>query len=249
MNLDPRPGVVERRLAAVERVIAVTGGKGGIGKSMVSSCLAATLARQGKDTGLLDLDLTGPCDHLILGVDTPFPEEEYGLVPPLADGVRFMSVSYFTGPEAVPLRGADVSNAVIELLTIVQWGALDYLVIDMPPGLGDALLDIVRLLHRSEFLVVATSSRVVIQTVQRTLHLLNQVQVPVLGIVENMQRAATPAVFQLARELGVPFWGSLPFDDSLEEATGQAAALVQTRFGRALADMTRRQLLNSPPLP
>jgi ATP-binding protein involved in chromosome partitioning len=242
VNLDPRPAVIERRLAQIRRIIAVTGGKGGIGKSMVSSCLALSLARDGHRVGLLDLDLTGPCDHVILGVDTPFPEEEFGLIPPLHHGVRFMSISYFTGEDPAPLRGADVSNALIELLAIVQWGELDYLVIDMPPGLGDALLDAVRLLPRAEFLVVSTASKVVVQTVKRTLRLLDQVRAPVLGVVENMHRGDADAVGAMAREAGLRFWGSLPFDPQLEEALGDAAALAQTRAVVVLAEMARRQL-------
>ncbi len=245
-NLDPRPGVIDRRLDAVERLVAVSGGKGGIGKSVVSAGLALVLARQGLRVGLLDLDLTGPCGHLILGIDTSFPEESFGLIPPLAHGIRFMSISCFTGAEAAPLRGADVSNAIIELLTIVQWGRLDYLIIDMPPGLGDALLDAVRLLRRSEFLIVSTASRVVVQTVQRTLRLLDMVQVPVAGIVENMQRdgyAADPDIRALARDRGLPFWGSLPFDACLEPAVGDPEALACTAFAQALGKMVRSHLL------
>lgn len=242
MKGDPRLSVIDRRLEKVERIIAVTGGKGGIGKSMVSSCLALNLARSGWKVGLLDLDLTGPCDHLILGVDTPFPEEEFGLVPPLVGGIRFMSITYFIGEKPAPLRGADLSNALIELLAIVQWGELDFLVIDMPPGLGDALLDAVRLLQRTEFMIVSTASRVVLETVKRSLDLLGQMGVPIVGIVENMRRGEGKAVEELAMQRKLPFLGSLPFDEELEEALGDREQLAQTAAASALMGVIRNGL-------
>jgi len=211
-------------------------------KSMVSACLALCLAREGRRVGLLDLDLTGPCDHMILGVDPPFPEERHGLVPPEVHGIRFMSITYFTGEDPAPLRGADISNALIELLAIVQWGALDHLVIDMPPGLSDALLDAVRLLQRGEFLVVATASTLVVRTVRRTLRLLAQVQAPVLGVLENMRRGDDPAVADLAAEEKAPFWGALPFDDGLEDALGRPDDMLSTPCGSALRTVVRERL-------
>ena len=127
MDLDPRPAVIEKRLSDVKRVLAVTGGKGGIGKSMVASTLALVLREAGHCVGLLDLDFTGPCDHIILDIQGPFPEEVFGLVPPEVHGLRFMSVTHFVGEAPAPLRGEDVSNALIELLCITQWGDLDFL--------------------------------------------------------------------------------------------------------------------------
>ena len=242
--MDPRIAVIDRRLERVERIVAVTGGKGGIGKSVVSSALALSLARVGYRVGLLDLDLTSPCDHLILGLEPPFPEEKFGLVPAEAGGIRFMSITFFSGDDPVPLRGADLSNALVELLAIVQWGELDFLVIDMPPGLGDALLDAVRLLRRAEFLVVATASRVVVETVKRTLKLLDQVEASVIGIVENMRRGAETAVEELAAEAGLTFLGSLPFDDGLEEAMGDTGRLAQTQTVTTLQKVISASLLS-----
>ncbi len=232
---DPRLAQIDVCLRDVRRVVAVTGGKGGIGKTLVASILALDLARAGRRVGLLDLDLTGPCDHLVLGVEGVFPREEAGIVPPLTHGIHFMSITHFSGAEPAPLRGADVSNALIELLAITRWGVLDVLVIDMPPGLGDAALDTVRLLGRAEFLVVATAARVVRETVKRTLRLLDQVGVGVLGVVENMARDGGDGVEELAAEFGVPLLGVLPFDGEVEEAMGDAERLASTSFARALA--------------
>ena len=235
--MDPRPAIIDKRLHQVGRIIAVTGGKGGIGKSLVASTLALSLEEAGRRVGLLDLDLTGPCDHVILGVEDLFPIEEFGLEPPVAHGVRFMSIAFFTGARPAPLRGADVSNALIELLAITQWGPLDYLVVDMPPGLGDTTLDAFRLLPRAEFLVVATGSRVVLETVRRTLELLTRHRAAMLGVVENMKHGDSAAVEEMAAGFQVPFLGALPFDPQVEEGIGAVELLRRTAFAAAVREL------------
>ena len=227
--MDPRPAVIEKRLRRVGRIVAVTGGKGGIGKSVVSSLLALSLSHEGHRTGLLDLDLTGPCDHLFLGHEGSFPEEEFGVIPPRVGGVRFMSVTHFAGDRPAPLRGADVSDAVIEILAITRWDELDVLVIDMPPGLGDATLDVIRFLPRAEFLVVSTGNRVVVETVRKTLGLLQSTGSRILGVIENMvhgERSSEVGV--LARSFSCTTLGSIPLDDALEGAVGDPARLLET---------------------
>ena len=233
-RVDPRLAVIDERLRDVKRILAVTGGKGGIGKSMVASTLALTLAGQGRRTGLLDLDLTSPSDHVILGCDTHFPEEEFGIDPLQVHGIAFMSVTCFSGDTPAPLRGSDVTNALIELLAITRWGELDMLVIDMPPGLGDVTMDTVRLLRRAEYLAVATSSPVVLETVRKTLRLHGKLDSRMAGLLENMQRRESAAVAQLAAEHDVPHLGALPFDESIEQAVGDARKLEQTSFAAAL---------------
>jgi len=240
--MDPRIAGVTRQLSRVGRVVAVTGGKGGIGKSMVSSLLALVLAAQGRRTGLLDLDLTGPCDHLVLGLDHEFPEEERGLVPPCVHGVRFMSVAYFTGDLPAALRGPDVTNALIELLAITRWDELDVLVVDMPPGLGDATLDTLRLIPRTEYLVVTTASPLVAPTVRRMLQLLGRLDSRTLGVVENMNRGASDGVHRLAEEFGLPLLAVLPYDETLEDAVGDPPRLLRTPFASALREAVRAVL-------
>lgn len=244
--MDPRAGIIDRRVSGVGRIIAVTGGKGGIGKSQVATGLALVLAHADRRVGLLDLDFTGPCDHIALGAAGGFPEEEFGITPPVVGGIHFMSITHFIGNDPAPLRGADMSNALIELLAITQWGDLDCLVIDMPPGLGDATLDVVRLLPRAEYLVVATRSRLVVETVRRTLELLRRLQTPMLGVVENMARSDSDRVPDLAARFGVPFLGSLPFDEELEEALGDPDQLANTRFGREVSLVAGRYLAGYP---
>jgi ATP-binding protein involved in chromosome partitioning len=234
--IDPRDAVLEDRLSAIRRIVAVTGGKGGIGKSVVSSLLALTLSERGVHVGLLDLDLTGPCDHLILGIEPRFPEEPHGVEPPLHAGVRFMSVSLFGGKSPAPLRGVDLTG---EMLAITRWGKLDTLIVDMPPGLADTALDAMRLLPRAEYLAVTTSSSVVLQTVRRTLALLCELRVDVCGVVENMAREESNGAAALANEFGVPLLGGVPYDPDLEQALGDPQRLLDTVAARSVAELSR----------
>lgn len=242
MMIDPRLAVIEPRLADIGRIIAVTGGKGGIGKSLVASTLAAALAAAGQHTGLLDLDFTGPCDHLVLGAEGGFPEENFGILPQVVADVHFMSISTFDERTPAPLRGGDMSNALIELLAITRWGALDTLVIDMPPGLGDMALDTVHVLPRAEYLVVASPARLVAQTVARTLALLQRLDRRVIGLVENMSAAEDGAsaapVQAMAAEYELPVLGVLPRDDAVEPSLGDPPALLQTQFGQAVRKLS-----------
>ena len=233
--MDPRHGAVERRLGEVRRILAVTGGKGGIGKSAVASTLALLFGERGLATGLLDLDLTSPTDHVFLGASGAFPTEEFGIEPPLVAGVRLMSVSYFLGPgRPAPLRGPDVTNATLELLAVTRWSPLDLLVLDMPPGLGDAALDLVRLVRRAEYLVVSADSLVVLETARRTVRLLRDLDADVAGVVENFTRTPSERLRDLSAEFDVPFLGSLPWDESFESAVGDPDRLLRTRFAEAL---------------
>lgn len=218
--IDPRPSVIDERLKRVKRIVAVTGWKGGIGKSVTACTLALLLAKKGYKTGLFDLDLSGASDHIILGAKGLFPKEEKGLEPPVYEGVKFMSLVFFSENKAVPLRGANVSDAIIELLAITQWGELDFLVLDMPPGINDAALDVMRFARRAEVLAVTTPSVIAHDVLERSLALYRSLEAPVLGVVENMARGAKAG--------GAA--ASLRFDPGLEAALGRPAALLKTAF-------------------
>ncbi len=230
--IDPRSSVIAKRLAGVKRVLAVTGWKGGIGKSSVASVLALVLARQGRRTALLDLDFTGASDHIILGINQAHYTEETGLNPPVAQGITFMSMSFFSQGRAIPLRGGDVSQAALELLAVTQWGDQDYLIVDMPPGIGDAALDMVRWIKQAELLVVTTPSVLAVETLRRSLTLFERLNVPLLGIVENLS-AGTPGAFNQHPK----FLGALPRDPGLEAATGHPEQILETRFARKIAQI------------
>lgn len=235
-TIDPRPFAVADRLAGVSRIIGVTGSKGGIGKSVVASTLALTLADQGRRVGLFDLDFTSPSDHVVLGVSRSFPEEEFGIEPHLAHGISLMSVAFFAGDAAVPLRGGAATNALLELLAITRWGDLDVLVLDMPPGLGDTSLDVIRLLPRLEFLLVGNGSKVVVESVRKALQLFDELGVSMVGLMENMRRGDDDAVAALAAAVGVPFLGSVPYDPDLESALGDVERLRRTVLYRFLGE-------------
>ena len=231
---DPRISVINERLSTVRRIIAVSSGKGGVGKSLTASMLALALVKKGYSVGLFDLDFTSPSTHIILGVEGAQPKEEKGLVPPKVHGLEYMSIVYYTGDYASPLRGVDVSNALIELLAVTRWGKLDFLVIDMPPGIGDATLDIIRLIKGVGLLVVTTSSQLAFETVRKLVNLLNDLKVPVLGVVENMKMGKSHYVEQQTKRLGVAFLGEVSFDRRIEESLGNVDALAKTVFAETI---------------
>ena len=240
MQIDPRSVVVDERLAGVRRIIGVAGSKGGIGKSVVASTLALALADQGRRVGLFDLDFTSPSDHVVLGVDRSFPDEEFGIDPHRVHGIDMMSVAFFAGDAPVPMRGEAATSALLELLAITRWGEQDVLVLDMPPGLGDTSLDVIYLLPRLEFLLVGNGSRVVIESVRRALQLLVELDVPLLGMLENMRRGTEDAVSGLAASFGVDMLGSVPYDDGLEAALGDVARLRATAVYSTLRTIVER---------
>ncbi len=228
--VDPRTAVIAKRLRGVKRIVAVSGGKGGVGKSLVASALALELSRKGCGVGLFDLDFTSPSTHLILGVKALVPEEKKGIIPPEIDGLKYMSIVYYTGNDAVPLRGQDTSNALIELLSVTQWGELDFLILDMPPGISDATLDLIRLVDGIEFLVVTTPSKLALGTAQKLVGLLRELKTPVFGVIENMVRSADADVQKPAERMGIEFSGRVCFDENIERAIGDRKALLQTSF-------------------
>jgi len=228
--MEARISVIEKRLRNIKRIISVASGKGGVGKSLVASSLALNLSRKGLKVGLLDLDLYGPSSHIILGVKDVFPEEEKGIIPPKVHGINFMSIVYFTEDKPAPFRGIDISNIIIELLAITQWGELDYLIIDMPPGIGDETLDVMRLVKKSEFLVVTTPSKVAMGAVSKLLQLLKELKLPVIGVVENMKMAESNYIEDYVSKMGLTYLNSISFDKNLEESIGNASKLLETMF-------------------
>jgi len=229
--MEVRTSVIDKRLGNIKRIISVASGKGGVGKSLVASSLALNLSKKGYKVGLLDLDLYGPSSHIILGVDDfGFPEEEKGIIPPEINGIKFMSIVYFTEDKPSPFRGIDISNIIIELLAITQWGELDFLIIDMPPGIGDETLDVIRLVKRSEFLVVSTPSKVAMGAVSKLLKILKELKLPVLGVVENMKMNESTYVKDNVTKMGLPFLNSVLFDQNLENSIGLPDKLLETSF-------------------
>jgi ATP-binding protein involved in chromosome partitioning len=236
---DPRTSVIGERLKGVRRIIAVSSGKGGVGKSLVATTLALSLAKKGCKVGLFDLDFTSPSTHLILGAGDAKPTEEKGLVPPKVVGLTYMSLIYYSGDQAAPLRGADTSNALIELLAVTLWGKLDYLIIDSPPGIGDAMLDLVRLVPRIEFLIVTTPSQLAFETVKKQIRLLKELKVTILGVVENMKMSPSENMKRQTEALGVKFLTEVPFDNTVEAAIGDPKKLLATKIGKKVQQVAQ----------
>ena len=240
MRIDPRISVINQRLAKIDRIIAVSSGKGGVGKSMVATALALSLAKEGCRVGLFDLDFTGPSTHIILGAPSNLkPKEDRGIVPPTFEGLEYMSLVYYVGDNPAPLRGADVSNALIELLLITQWGTLNFLVIDMPPGIGDAVLDLVRLVERIEFLIITTPSLLAFEVVKKQVLLLCELKMPIIGVVENMKTDKANTVEADSLKLGLKYVGSIPFDSTVEDAIGYPEKILDTAIGKSMAQIKK----------
>ena len=235
--VDPRTSIINERMREISRIIAVSSGKGGVGKSLVSATLALTLAKKGYEVGLFDLDFTSPSTHIILGIEGLQPKEEKGVVPPIVHGIKYMSIIYYSGEHATPLRGADVSNALIELLSITRWDTLDFLVIDMPPGIGDATLDLIRLIKNIEFLIVTTPSQLAFETVRKLVSLLKELKIPVIGVVENMKMNKSDAIQEQTRKLGVRFLAESSYDPEVEEAIGDTNKLQNTSLAKKMEEV------------
>ena len=232
--VDPRVSIIDRRIESIRDIIAVSSGKGGVGKSLTASTLALILAKRGYKVGLFDLDFTSPSTHVILGVEDVKPKEEKGIIPPRVHGVEYMSIVYYSGERAAPLRGADVSNALIELLAITRWSELDFLIIDMPPGIGDATLDVIRLIKRIKFLIITTPSQLAFETVKKLVNLLKDLKVQVLGVIENMKMDNSNLIRQKVQCLDVPYLGDIHFDAKIEGSIGNMNKLLLSDFARKI---------------
>ena len=239
---DPRLAVLGERLAGINRIIAVTGGKGGIGKTVIATTTALILKGDGFTCGLCDLDFCGPTTHIVLGVEGVEPHEDKGIVPPQVCGIKYLSVVFFSQDKPTPLRGTDISNAIIELLAITRWGNLDVLVIDMPPGLSDPALDLVRFIPNAEYLVVTTSSRLAWVTTQKVVQFIKSLGLPIIGVIENLAFDGPSFVQSAVERFNLPYLGRIEFDPSVEDALGDPHKLLATRFATQLSNCIDRIL-------
>jgi ATP-binding protein involved in chromosome partitioning len=247
-SFDPRGAAVQKRLVGVDRVAAFCSAKGGVGKTLCTTVAALALAGAGRSVGLLDLDFQGSSAHIFLGVSPRFPAEEKGLLPlPVVGGLVLMSAAAFAGNHALALRGPEVSDAILELLAVTQWGKLDVLLIDMPPGIGEEVLDLARLVPRMEALVVSTPSMASTAVVERLLGFMVEMQITVAGVIANMVRADGAPVRDLAARFQVPFAGEVKYDPGIEAALGHADQLAQLRAAPALLGALRSVNLVSGP--
>ena len=236
--IDPRIAVVKEKFPTIKHVIPVVSGKGGVGKSMVSTAISLALAKRFK-TGLLDLDFWGASDHVLLNVKEEFPKEENGIVPVKVMGVKFMSVAYYTQDNPLPIRGKEYTNAFLELLTITRWDDIEYLVIDMPPGLADPFLDVLKYVKKGEFLVVATPSRLSINIVKKTLEILKEQNLKILGLIENMNIPEGRKLNQLAGSYGVKYLGCIPYYQDMDRHLESLDDFMSTEFFQQIMKLSK----------
>src|SRR5438876_10988684 len=243
----PRPGGPQQKISLpnIRYVVAVASGKGGVGKSTVAVNLALALKMQGQRVGLLDADIYGPSVPIMLGVPqvdpqtTQFPLDRYGL--------KLMSMGFLVNPnQAVVWRGPMVDKYLRQFLMAIPWGDLDYMVIDLPPGTGDAQLTLTQALRLSGAVIVTTPQQVSLIDARKGLEMFRQVRVPVLGIVENMsyfigEDGKRYEIFRhgggkkLATEAGVAFLGEIPIDPRVTECGDQGEPIVHKYPDSAVA--------------
>jgi len=233
---------LRRRVGAIRHTVIVLSGKGGVGKSTVAVLLAAAAHRAGLRVGLLDVDIHGPSLPTMLGVESaPVVVVDDALVPVEADGVKVMSMGFLLGnrDEAVVWRGPMKMKAIAQFLADVEWGELDLLVVDAPPGTGDEPLSVCQLLeHPDGAIVVTTPQEVAITAVRKSVTFCRRLGLPVLGVVENMSGFVCPGcgllteVFgagageRMAASMGVPFLGRVPIHPRISSACDAGRGLV-----------------------
>ena len=260
------PGPQPPAMGGVKNIIAVASGKGGVGKSTVAANLAVALAKEGAAVGLVDTDIYGPSVPTMFGVPTsekPRVTDERKIIPLEAHGVKILSMGFLVDQDqAVVWRGPMVSSAVRQFLNDTDWGDLDYLVLDLPPGTGDIQLTIVQTVPLTGAVIVSTPQDVALADARKGVAMFKNVNVPVLGIVENMAFFTPPdlpdrkyhlfgegGARRLAEDLDVPFLGEVPIEQGVRESGDRGTPIVakdpdaaSAAAFRAIAERTAQQV-------
>lgn len=241
----------------IRRVIAVVSGKGGVGKSMVTSLLAAAMQRTGQKVGILDADITGPSIPKLFGVQNQRPvPTEAGLLPVVSKhGMQVMSINVLLDDAESPVvwRGPILANTVKQFWTDVIWGDLDFMFLDMPPGTGDVPLTVFQSIPLDGIVIVTSPQDLVSMIVKKAVNMAKKMDIPIIGIVENMSHVICPGcgetikIFgdsvteELALEWGIPFLGSLPIDPRLTELSdkGQIESAAIDYLDKAIIAMKK----------
>jgi ATP-binding protein involved in chromosome partitioning len=233
------PAPVPVEVPGIHAIIAISSGKGGVGKSTVTVNLAMALAESGYRVGIMDVDFYGPDLPRMVGVYERPAVHEGRIVPLEAHGVRLMSIGFMIDRDAPTIwRGPIITKILHQFLHDVEWGELDYLLADMPPGTGDAQLSLVQQVHVAGAVIVTTPQEVAVGDALRGAKMFEKVNVPVLGVVENMSGFLDPVTGmrhdlfgsgggeRLAEELGVPLLGQVPLQAGLADASDRGEPIV-----------------------
>jgi ATP-binding protein involved in chromosome partitioning len=231
----------------VRHAVAIASGKGGVGKSTVAVNVAVSLAKSGASVGLMDADIYGPNIPTMMGVNQ-LPSPVNGkLIPAEAYGVKMMSIGFMVNPgQSLIWRGPMLHSAIRQFLGDVEWGELDYLIIDLPPGTGDAQLSLAQSIPLSGGVIVTLPQQVSVEDAARGLHMFRETNVPLLGIIENMSYLDLPdgtrmEVFgngggeALSANTGIPFLGKIPMDPSVRKGGDDGLPIVISKPDSAAA--------------
>jgi ATP-binding protein involved in chromosome partitioning len=242
-----------QRLPGIQHIIAIGSGKGGVGKTTVAVNLAVSLVKLGYRVGLIDADIYGPNVPTMLGATRqPTIVNENQMEPVLAHGVKFISIGLISpGDKPMTMRGPMLHQIIRQFLHQVAWGELDYLLIDLPPGTGDVVITLVQTVPLTGAIIVSTGSSVALQDARKALEMFHQVNVEVLGLVENMSQMTLPDgtvvdVFgaggtqQTAKQYNLPFLGSIDLDPQVRTGgdSGLPAALAGDATSRGKEFLT-----------
>jgi ATP-binding protein involved in chromosome partitioning len=242
------------RLRGIRNVIAVAAGKGGVGKSTVAANLALALREDGARVGLLDADIYGPSQPLMFGLTGRRPEvtPEHRVLPLEAHGVKVMSMGFLLEEgRSVVWRGPMIHKALAQFFDDILWGDLDYLVVDLPPGTGDAQLSLSQLVPVTGTVLVTTPQEVSLLDVRKAADMFRRVGVPILGVIENMSTFVCPccrtetAIFdrgggaRAAKEWGVPLLGGIPIDPSVRASGDSGVPVILSHPESAVAEAFR----------
>ncbi len=278
INIQPLPGAKERTpelrklLPGVKHIIAIASGKGGVGKSTITANLAVALAKRGAGVGLVDADIYGPSMPLMFNAVDQKPRVTEVLGKPIMEpleshGVKLLSIGFFAeSKQAIPWRGPMVSKALMQLFEDANWGKLDYLLVDLPPGTGDIHLTLIQKIPLTAAIIVSTPQEVALADARKGINMFQMqgLKVPILGLIENMAYYlydgtsenrdyifGKEGVKKLAEEMNIPLLGEIPLIRSVREAgdNGKPAALESGTLAESLfqeiAGKIERQLRNS----
>ncbi|MBI5867944.1 MAG: Mrp/NBP35 family ATP-binding protein [candidate division Zixibacteria bacterium] len=239
MTAQVRPSSGALMIPGIRNVIPVALGKRGVGKSTVSANLAVALAQSGAAVGLMDADVYGPSIPMIMGItDTPAAGSQ-GILPLEAHGVKVISMGFFLRPDqAVVWRGPMLSKMIDQFLGGVEWGELDYLVVDLPPGTGDIQLSLCQKIPLTGSVIVSTPQDVALNVAEKAVIMFNQLKSPILGLVENMSYFICPhcgeredifdsgGAERASTRLGVPYLGGIPLATNIRKTSDSGSPIV-----------------------